>query len=70
VLDLNSFIIHHMPDESHKDETCKSHISLVQLLNFILHHLCNFPVFVSMLKKIIIILNICYKFNPVVLLAL
>jgi len=50
VLDLNSFIVHHMPDESHKDETCKAHITLVQLLNFILYHLCNFPVFVSMLN--------------------
>jgi len=38
-----------MPDESHKDETCKSHITLAQLLNFILYHLCNFSVFVSML---------------------
>jgi len=39
-----------MPDEFYKDETCKSHtgITLVQLLNFILYHLCNFPVFVSM----------------------
>jgi len=26
-----------MPDESHKDETFKSHITLVQLLNFILY---------------------------------
>jgi len=49
---FSSFIIHHMPDESHKDETCKSHITLVQLslLNFILYHLCNFLVFVSTFK--------------------
>jgi len=41
-----------MPDESHKDETCKSHITLVQLLlNFILYHMCNFPVFVSILNS-------------------
>jgi len=48
VLDL-IFIIHQMPDESYTDETCKSHITLVQLLNFILYYLCNFPVFVSVL---------------------
>jgi len=42
--------MHHMPDETRKDETCMSHITLVQLLNFILYHLCNFPVFVSMLS--------------------
>jgi len=29
---------------------CKSHITLVQILNFILYHLYNFPVFVSMLN--------------------
>jgi len=50
VLDLNSFIIHHMSDEFRKNKTCKSHITLVQLLNFILYHLCNFPIFVSMLN--------------------
>jgi len=58
VLDLSSFILHHMPDESHKDETCKSHITLVQLLYFILYHLCNFPVFVSMLYMINSVLHL------------
>jgi len=44
-LHLNSFIKYHMPDEFHKDETCKSHITLVKLSNFILlYHLRNFPV--------------------------
>jgi len=37
-----------MIDESLKDETCKKHISIF-FLDFILWHLCNFPVLVRML---------------------
>jgi len=39
-----------MPDEFHIRRNLQVAYYLTQLLNFILYHLCNFPVFVSKLK--------------------